>query len=49
MLLKVNIKIPPSKVKGDKSKSMLFDVCKLICALQAMSNKNKIWVIICDV
>lgn len=29
MLLKVSVEVPPSEVKGDRSKSVLFDACRL--------------------
>ncbi|XP_021800577.1 uncharacterized protein LOC110744859 [Prunus avium] len=36
MLLKVSTDISPSEVKGDRSKSVLFDACRLAKALQSM-------------
>lgn len=35
-LLKVNTKIKPSEVKGDRSKSVLFDACRLAESLQSL-------------
>ena len=36
ILLNVNTQVPPTKVKGDRSKSVLFDACKLASELQAI-------------
>ncbi|KAH7519091.1 hypothetical protein JRO89_XSUnG0138600 [Xanthoceras sorbifolium] len=49
MLLKVKTHVPPIKVKGDRSKSVLFDACKLASALNKISDKNKKWEMIKDV
>ena len=49
ILLNVNTQVPPTKVKGDRSKSVLFDACRLACNLQAMSNKNQKWEMISNV
>lgn len=40
-LLKVNTEVPPRKVKGDRSKSVLFDACILAKALR--EDEDKIW------
>ncbi|KAM2632365.1 hypothetical protein EV1_023111 [Malus domestica] len=40
MLLKVSTDILPSKVKGDRSKSVLFDACRLAKALQFLESKK---------
>ncbi|PON43587.1 hypothetical protein PanWU01x14_272780 [Parasponia andersonii] len=49
MLLKVNTAVPAVKVKGDKSKSVLFDACRLASELQAISDKCKKWELISEV
>ena len=49
MLLKVNTAVPAAKVKGDRSKSVLFDACRLALELQALSDKCKKWEMISDV
>ena len=36
ILLNVNTQVQPTKVKGDRSKSVLFDACKLASELQAI-------------
>ncbi|KAM4099704.1 hypothetical protein ACB094_05G012000 [Castanea mollissima] len=38
ILLDVNTQVPPTKVKGDRSKSVLFDACRLASDLQAISD-----------
>ena len=38
MLLKVCIEVPPSEVKRDRSKSVLFDACRLAKSLQSLDN-----------
>ncbi|KAG8492400.1 hypothetical protein CXB51_009712 [Gossypium anomalum] len=43
MLLHVKTDVDPTKVKGDKSKSVLFDACKLAAALERISDKNVKW------
>ncbi|KAK3187825.1 hypothetical protein Dsin_027386 [Dipteronia sinensis] len=48
MLLKVKTHVPPIKVKGDRSKSVLFDACRLASALNKISDKKK-WEMIRDV
>ncbi|XP_045816493.1 uncharacterized protein LOC123909634 [Trifolium pratense] len=40
IILRVNTKIPPSKVKGDRSKSVLFDACRLAKSLQSLETKE---------
>ncbi|KAL6342641.1 hypothetical protein AAG906_012506 [Vitis piasezkii] len=49
-LLAVNTEVPPLQVKGDKSKSVLFDACRLAKSLQSLkiAEKEK-WEMICDV
>ncbi|TXG72547.1 hypothetical protein EZV62_001126 [Acer yangbiense] len=49
MLLKVKTHVPPIKVKGDRSKSVLFDACRLASALNKISDKKKKWEMIRDV
>lgn len=38
MLLKVSVEVPLSEVKGDRSKSVLFDACRLAKSLQSLDN-----------
>ncbi|XP_075667494.1 uncharacterized protein LOC142637096 [Castanea sativa] len=40
-LLDVSTAIPPSEVKGDRSKSVLFDGCKLAKSLQCLETEKK--------
>ncbi|MED6109055.1 hypothetical protein PIB30_030006 [Stylosanthes scabra] len=40
MILDVNTEIPPSDVKGDRSKSVLFDACRLAKSLQDLETKK---------
>lgn len=47
-LLKVNTEVGPAKVKGDRSKSVLFDACILAKSLQEKGNQKK-WKIISEV
>uniref|UniRef100_A0A803ND95 DUF4220 domain-containing protein n=2 Tax=Chenopodium quinoa TaxID=63459 RepID=A0A803ND95_CHEQI len=47
MLLRVNTEIQPGKVKGDRSKSVLFDACRL--ATELLSKKGQAWEIISQV
>jgi hypothetical protein len=47
-LLEVNTEIPPSIVKGDRSKSVLFDGCALAKSLQCLEPQKK-WELICHV
>ncbi|KAM3699255.1 hypothetical protein ACJW31_05G012100 [Castanea mollissima] len=49
ILLKVNTEVAPNKVKGDRSKSVLFDACKLASELQAIYDKNRKWEMISNV
>ncbi|GMY04878.1 hypothetical protein FCV25MIE_00116 [Fagus crenata] len=46
-LLQVKTNIPPSEVKGDRSKSVLFDACRLAKCLQSLPRENsendKMW------
>ena len=44
-LLQVNTEVPPAKVKGDRSKSVLFDACRLAKQLRAMKQQDK-WKIV---
>ncbi|KAL5579558.1 hypothetical protein UlMin_012000 [Ulmus minor] len=48
-LLAVSTEIPPSKVKGDRCKSVLFDACRLAKALQNLEMKEKKWEMISHV
>ncbi|KAL6342531.1 hypothetical protein AAG906_012380 [Vitis piasezkii] len=41
LLLQVNTEIPPLKVKGDRSKSVLFDACRLAKSLQSLEAEKK--------
>ncbi|KAK3425907.1 hypothetical protein EUGRSUZ_F02468 [Eucalyptus grandis] len=45
MLLKVNTEVPPTKVKGGRSKSVLFDGCRLVRVLNK-EDRTKKWEII---
>ncbi|KAH7855283.1 hypothetical protein Vadar_023238 [Vaccinium darrowii] len=47
-ILKVNTEVPPITVKGDRSKSVLFDACRLVKELQKLERKQ-IWMIISKV
>lgn len=47
-LLLVNTKVLPSEVKGDRSKSVLFDACRLAKVLITMENKQK-WKVVSHV
>ncbi|KAL4625301.1 hypothetical protein ACB092_05G015800 [Castanea dentata] len=49
MLLKMNTQVPPNKVKGDRSKTVLFDACRLASELQAISDKNQKWEMVSNV
>ncbi|KAM4099783.1 hypothetical protein ACB094_05G018000 [Castanea mollissima] len=54
MLLQVNTEIPPSKVKGDRRKSVLFDACRLAKSLQSLATAKewdsaKKWELTCHV
>ncbi|KAL4625430.1 hypothetical protein ACB092_05G025200 [Castanea dentata] len=54
MLLQVNTEIRPSKVKGDRRKSVLFDACRLAKSLQSLATAKewdsaKKWELICHV
>jgi hypothetical protein len=48
MLLKVSTEFEPTKVKGDRSKSVLFDGCRLAHLLQNMEKEKK-WEFVCNV
>ncbi|KAM7486831.1 hypothetical protein LguiA_002840 [Lonicera macranthoides] len=53
-LLQVELKIKPSEVKGDRSKSLLFEACQLAKSLQSLEskedwNKEKKWKMVCNV
>ena len=43
ILLKVNTQVSLAKVKGDRSKSVLFDACRLASKLQAIEDKDQKW------
>ncbi|KAF7811675.1 DUF594 family protein [Senna tora] len=43
VLLRVNTEIPPSEVKGDRSKSVLFDACRLAKSLQSLEETELNW------
>jgi hypothetical protein len=50
MLLQVSTDVKPAKVKGDRSKSVLFDGCRLAHQLQKkMVEKEKKWEFVCNV
>lgn len=40
-LLEVSTEIPPSEIKGDRSKSVLFDACRLAKTLQLLETEEK--------
>lgn len=40
MILRVNTEILPSKVKGDRSKSVLFDACRLAKSLESLETEQ---------
>ncbi|WCJ19206.1 hypothetical protein M5689_001503 [Euphorbia peplus] len=48
-LLKVNTDVLPKKVKGDRSKSVLFDACRLASELENISGKDKKWEMVSQV
>ncbi|XP_030968924.1 uncharacterized protein LOC115989394 [Quercus lobata] len=48
ILLEVSTEVPPSKVKGDRSKSLLFEGCRLAKSLQCLENEKK-WELISHV
>ncbi|GMY34748.1 hypothetical protein FCV25MIE_29990 [Fagus crenata] len=48
-LLEVNTEIPPFEVKGDRSKSVLFDGCRLAKSLQCLQETDKKWELVCHV
>ena len=41
ILLEVSTEVPPSKVKGDRSKSVLFEGCRLAKSLQCLEIEKK--------
>ncbi|KAJ0079661.1 hypothetical protein Patl1_24344 [Pistacia atlantica] len=49
MLLGVKTYVPPNKVKGDRSKSVLFDACKLATELNEITDEKRKWNMITDV
>lgn len=52
MLLEVNTDVEPIKVKGDRSKSVLFNANKLAKQLQEMGEEKNwelVWEFVCDV
>ncbi|PIN19243.1 hypothetical protein CDL12_08074 [Handroanthus impetiginosus] len=40
MLSKVDTRIPPSTLKGDRSKSLLFDACRLVQSLKSLEDRK---------
>ncbi|KAM4099849.1 hypothetical protein ACB094_05G023200 [Castanea mollissima] len=48
-LRQVNTEIPPSEVKGDRSKSVLFDGCRLAKSSQILGNIERKWELISHV
>ncbi|PIN14556.1 hypothetical protein CDL12_12817 [Handroanthus impetiginosus] len=40
MLRKIDTRIPPSLVKGDRSKSLLFDACRLVKSLEPLGDQK---------
>ncbi|KAK3220565.1 hypothetical protein Dsin_014535 [Dipteronia sinensis] len=49
MLLAVKTHVPPIKVKGDRSKSVLFDACRVASELNEISDTKQRWKIVRDV
>lgn len=49
MLGQVSTKVFPATVKGDRSKSVLFEACKLAASLNEMSDTGKMWKMVGDV
>ncbi|GJR15807.1 disease resistance protein [Tanacetum coccineum] len=49
MLGQVSTKVFPSTVKGDRSKSVLFEACKLAASLNEMGDPGKMWKMVGDV
>lgn len=49
MLLKVKTQVLPIKVKGDRSKSVLFDACRVASALNEISDSKNRWKMVRDV
>ncbi|XP_002513101.3 uncharacterized protein LOC8270924 [Ricinus communis] len=47
MLLQVNTAVLPKKVKGDRSKSVLFDACRLASQLEDIADKEIKWEMVC--
>ncbi|KAM4099709.1 hypothetical protein ACJW30_05G012000 [Castanea mollissima] len=43
ILPEVNTQVSPAEVKGDRSKSVLFDACRLASKLQAISDTEQKW------
>ena len=48
-LRQMNTEIPPSEVKGDRSKSVLFDGCRLAKSSQSLGNIERKWELISHV
>ncbi|KAH7853230.1 hypothetical protein Vadar_000291 [Vaccinium darrowii] len=48
-ILEVNTDVPPVTVKGDRSKSVLFDACRLVKELKELESNKQIWMIISKV
>ncbi|GLT90398.1 hypothetical protein SLE2022_083320 [Rubroshorea leprosula] len=48
MLLEVRTDVPPMKVKGDRSKSVLFDACRLASTLNATPDSDLKWNLLKD-
>ncbi|PWA57134.1 Disease resistance protein [Artemisia annua] len=49
MLGQVSTKVFPATVKGDRSKSVLFEACKLAASLNDMGDPGKMWKMVGDV
>lgn len=49
MLGQVSTKVFPATVKGDRSKSVLFEACKLAASLKEMGDPGKMWNMVGDV
>nr|XP_043619014.1 uncharacterized protein LOC122590899 [Erigeron canadensis] len=49
MLGQVSTEVFPATVKGDRSKSVLFEACKLAASLKEMGDPRKMWKMVADV
>ncbi|CAK7347558.1 unnamed protein product [Dovyalis caffra] len=49
VLLNVNTTVPPVKLKGDRSKYLVLDACRLASQLQDISNREEKWKLVSNV